>query len=192
ILLLLLCLYFAFQRSGGEGREALIGASVLDGDAMALAPGERTLQLRPDVASAGNIGGDMEGGTWKIVEKNGQKLTVELSSPGELPDRLEIIVRDADNLQLILPGKPGSLEQRRPVPGLLRPSKRTDHPGAQPTRVGSSSQQNANYSLIEARLYQGGSVSEPPPGTQAVINLCEKLDGYWRTIPSYLWVPIAD
>src|SRR5262249_45520908 len=63
ILLLLLCLYFAFQRSGGEGREALIGASVLDGDAMALAPGERTLQLRPDVASAGNIGGDMEGGT---------------------------------------------------------------------------------------------------------------------------------
>jgi hypothetical protein len=45
------------------------------------------------------------------------------------------------------------------------------------------------YSLIEDGLYQGGHVPEPPPGTTAVLNLCEQADPYkcelhsWEAIP---------
>jgi hypothetical protein len=35
-----------------------------------------------------------------------------------------------------------------------------------------------NYSEIEPGLYVGGSVKEPPPGTKAVLNLCEIEDPY--------------
>lgn len=35
-----------------------------------------------------------------------------------------------------------------------------------------------NWSLIEGGLYQGGFVAEPPPGTQAVLNLCQNEDLY--------------
>lgn len=35
-----------------------------------------------------------------------------------------------------------------------------------------------NYSQVENGLYLGGRVSEPPPGTQAVLNLCEQEDSY--------------
>ena len=35
-----------------------------------------------------------------------------------------------------------------------------------------------NYSLIEHGLYLGGNVNEPPPGTRAVLNLCEFADPY--------------
>src|SRR4051812_10790060 len=34
------------------------------------------------------------------------------------------------------------------------------------------------YSMIEDGLYVGGSVPEPPPGTQAVLNLCDRKDPY--------------
>jgi protein-tyrosine phosphatase len=47
-----------------------------------------------------------------------------------------------------------------------------------------------NYSLIEEGLYMGGSVTQPPPGTDAVLNLCEKADPY--TCPIHLWQPIPD
>lgn len=36
----------------------------------------------------------------------------------------------------------------------------------------------APYSLIEDRLYVGGSVSEPPAGTEAVVNVCFQEDNY--------------
>jgi hypothetical protein len=78
----------------------------------------------------------------------------------------------------------------RPIPLASRPSIKTDHHGSPKTGGGSTSKQGGNYSLIETGLYQGGLVAEPPPGTQAVINLCESLDRY-RT-PFYRWVPIAD
>jgi hypothetical protein len=48
----------------------------------------------------------------------------------------------------------------------------------------------ANYSLIEDGLYMGGAVPEPPPGTQAVLNVCTQTDPY-RT-PVYQWSPIND
>jgi hypothetical protein len=35
-----------------------------------------------------------------------------------------------------------------------------------------------NYSLIEDGLYMGGRVREPPPGTEAVLNLCRLPDRY--------------
>lgn len=35
-----------------------------------------------------------------------------------------------------------------------------------------------DYSRIEEGLYQGGYVTEPPPGTEAVLNLCEIPDSY--------------
>lgn len=46
-----------------------------------------------------------------------------------------------------------------------------------------------NYSLIEEGLYLGGYVDSPPPGTRAVLNLCEIADKYscdeclWESIP---------
>jgi hypothetical protein len=46
------------------------------------------------------------------------------------------------------------------------------------------------YSLIEEGLYQGGAVPEPPPGTGAVINLCNRDDPYRTDV--YLWEPIPD
>jgi hypothetical protein len=47
-----------------------------------------------------------------------------------------------------------------------------------------------NYSEIEDGLWLGGSVAEPPPGTRAVLNLCEREDSY-RT-ESDRWEPIPD
>ena len=47
-----------------------------------------------------------------------------------------------------------------------------------------------NYSQIEDGLWLGGSVAEPPPGTQAVLNLCEAADPYH--VESERWAPIRD
>jgi hypothetical protein len=47
-----------------------------------------------------------------------------------------------------------------------------------------------NYTLIEDGLYLGGSVPEPPPGTTAVINLCEVADLYPAEVA--VWQPIRD
>jgi hypothetical protein len=49
--------------------------------------------------------------------------------------------------------------------------------------------EGATYSQIEDGLYLGGAVDEPPPGTRAVLNLCEREDPYcceihrWDKIP---------
>src|SRR5262249_17465837 len=47
-----------------------------------------------------------------------------------------------------------------------------------------------NYSLIEEGLYMGGSGPEPPPGTDAVLNLCEVEDRYRSAV--HVWGPIPD
>src|SRR5438093_512692 len=47
-----------------------------------------------------------------------------------------------------------------------------------------------NYSEVETGLYMGGDVHEPPPGTTAVLNLCEKQDAYQCEI--HVWEPIRD
>jgi Dual specificity phosphatase, catalytic domain len=47
-----------------------------------------------------------------------------------------------------------------------------------------------NYSLIEDGLYMGGDVDAPPPGTRAVLNLCEKDDPYRTEV--YAWEAIPD
>jgi hypothetical protein len=47
-----------------------------------------------------------------------------------------------------------------------------------------------NFTRIEEGLYLGGSVPEPPPGTRAVLNLCEKEDSY--RVEVQRWEPIAD
>src|SRR5262249_31704433 len=46
------------------------------------------------------------------------------------------------------------------------------------------------YSLIEEGLYQGRLVQEPPPGTGAVLNLCESKDSCDCEVMR--WRPIAD
>jgi hypothetical protein len=54
------------------------------------------------------------------------------------------------------------------------------------------------YSLIEDGLYLGGSIDEPPPGTRAVLNLCERQDPYrcevhsWKEIPDAAPAPSID
>lgn len=50
--------------------------------------------------------------------------------------------------------------------------------------------QPPNFTRIEDGLYLGGSVSEPPPGTRAVLNLCEKEDPYHTE--AQRWEPIPD
>lgn len=55
-----------------------------------------------------------------------------------------------------------------------------------------------NYDLIEEGLYQGGHQKEPPPGTTAVLNLCEREDSYraqvhrWESIPDRDPAPSID
>jgi hypothetical protein len=55
-----------------------------------------------------------------------------------------------------------------------------------------------NYSRIEEGLYMGGLVEEPPPGTQAVLNVCEQADPYpcevssWEAIPDTSPAPSLD
>src|SRR5919202_514359 len=51
-------------------------------------------------------------------------------------------------------------------------------------------EREGNYSLIEDGLYMGGDVAKPPPGTKAVLNLCEKQDPY--RCDFHLWEPIRD
>jgi hypothetical protein len=46
------------------------------------------------------------------------------------------------------------------------------------------------YSLIENRLYVGRYTQTPPPGTAAVVNLCETKDVYQTD--ACLWEPIRD
>jgi hypothetical protein len=46
------------------------------------------------------------------------------------------------------------------------------------------------YSRIEEGLYLGGRVLEPPPGTRAVLNLCENDDPYRAEV--HEWQPIHD
>ncbi len=46
------------------------------------------------------------------------------------------------------------------------------------------------YSVIEDGLYVGGNLTSPPPGTQAVLNLCEFEDRYECEVNS--WQPIPD
>jgi hypothetical protein len=53
-----------------------------------------------------------------------------------------------------------------------------------------SYQEGPNYSLIEEGLYMGGSGPEPPPGTNAVLNLCEVEDRYRSAV--HVWEPIRD
>jgi len=45
-------------------------------------------------------------------------------------------------------------------------------------------------SLIEDGFYMGGLVSRPPPGTNAVLNLCEKKDPY--QCKNHTWAAIED
>jgi hypothetical protein len=47
-----------------------------------------------------------------------------------------------------------------------------------------------NYSCIEDGLYLGGLVASPPPGTRAVLNLCENEDPYRAEF--HLHEPISD
>ena len=48
-----------------------------------------------------------------------------------------------------------------------------------------------NYSKIEEGLYLGGLVSQPPPGTRAVLNLCEMADPYEVEIQHSAAIPDA-
>jgi protein-tyrosine phosphatase len=47
-----------------------------------------------------------------------------------------------------------------------------------------------NYSRIEDGLFLGGYVPQPPPGTTAVLNLCETDDPYQAEV--HRWEPIRD
>jgi hypothetical protein len=46
------------------------------------------------------------------------------------------------------------------------------------------------YCRVEDGLYIGSSVSEPPPGTKAVVNLCGREDPY--SVEASLWEPVFE
>ena len=48
----------------------------------------------------------------------------------------------------------------------------------------------SNYSRIEDGLYLGGMLPAPPPGTAAVLNVCETEDPY--RLRHHKWSPIRD
>ena len=50
--------------------------------------------------------------------------------------------------------------------------------------------ESPNYSKIEEGLWLGGYVPAPPPGSQAILNLCEVEDPYH--VESQRWEPIRD
>ncbi|HEV3235793.1 MAG TPA: dual specificity protein phosphatase [Gemmataceae bacterium] len=56
--------------------------------------------------------------------------------------------------------------------------------------VGYLIREEPNYSQIEEGLYVGGALKQPPPGTKAVLNLCETADSY--EVPLQKWEPIQD
>lgn len=47
-----------------------------------------------------------------------------------------------------------------------------------------------NYSSIEEGFFLGGTLSKPPPGTRAVLNVCATEDPY--TAEVHRWDPIPD
>ena len=53
-----------------------------------------------------------------------------------------------------------------------------------------TAREEQNYSAIEDGLFMGGLVDHPPPGTQAVLNLCEHEDPY--RCDTHRWEPIPD
>jgi hypothetical protein len=56
--------------------------------------------------------------------------------------------------------------------------------------VAQFTRQPPNYTKIEDRLYVGGYVAKPPPGTRVVLNLCKTQDTY--TVDISRWEPIDD
>lgn len=56
--------------------------------------------------------------------------------------------------------------------------------------VGRLTREPPNYARVEDGLFIGGHVTEPPPGTRAVLNLCEQDDPY--RAESHRWEPIRD
>jgi hypothetical protein len=56
--------------------------------------------------------------------------------------------------------------------------------------LGRYCREEQDYSLIEDGLYMGADVERPPPGTGAVLNLCEDPDPYQRRV--HVWEPIRD
>jgi Dual specificity phosphatase, catalytic domain len=50
--------------------------------------------------------------------------------------------------------------------------------------------QPPNWTRIEVGLYMGGRVGEPPPSTNAVLNLCRAEDNYRAEV--HHWEPIVD
>jgi hypothetical protein len=56
--------------------------------------------------------------------------------------------------------------------------------------AGFDNQNNASYDQIEDGLFLGGLRREPPPGTRAVLNVCESEDPYRAEF--HRWQPIHD
>jgi hypothetical protein len=53
-----------------------------------------------------------------------------------------------------------------------------------------SGHRRIRYTLIESGLFMGEDVATPPPGTNAVLNLCEQSDPYQCDV--HRWEPIGD
>lgn len=50
---------------------------------------------------------------------------------------------------------------------------------------------HSSYSLVEENFYMGGRIQEPPPGTRAVLNLCEHEDVFTTEVQQWSKIPDA-
>jgi hypothetical protein len=55
-----------------------------------------------------------------------------------------------------------------------------------------SADRNSNWTEIEDGLAMGGFLDRLPPGTDAVLNLCENRDEYESAAPVHQWEAIQD
>lgn len=198
ILLALLTAVASDALFGGPGDEALAGVWVFESqsfaDGTAASGAERdaariAVEFRRDGTWRGRIPGAGRADSWKTVKRKGRKLTIELTSRGSTSDSVEITFRGHDRLALRFPDESVGFVLRRIAKAV--PRNTSEAAEVDPAiAVAEASSVDADYSLIEKDLYMGASVPEPPPGTRAVINLCEKYDRYRR--PVYLWTPITD
>ncbi|MBM4070702.1 MAG: dual specificity protein phosphatase family protein [Planctomycetes bacterium] len=195
-LLLVLLALLSSSWIGISGEEVLAGLWEFEEQAAAeetvLSRGKQgtdraNIDFRTDGTWAGRMPGIGRAGSWKTVRRIGRKLTVVLASPGGVAEPVEITIHGQDRLALRWPGDSARKQLRRSA--VAAPQSLSGVADVVPGIV-AGDPSNADYSLIEANLYMGAAVPEPPPGTRAVINLCEKYDHYRSQL--YLWTPIAD
>lgn len=151
------------------------------------------VEFQPDGRYKAQIAGQAQSGQWRVLKKEGETVTVALAPSATPTVALESVVVEGNQVRANLSGGLGAFQLARAGSGrdpAIAGTNAIRAAPARPRRDHAAQGDGATYSLIESRLYMGGAVAEPPPGTKVVVNLNEDKDPY--TADVYLWVPIRD